>query len=238
MGGVSGLLRSGQVQEELKLTDDQKSELGELAQQQFAEMRERFAGRRQENPEELSEDERQAQREKMMKEFQERAKIMEEKIRAILEPKQFKRVKQIELQQMGAMAFTRPDVAQALKMTEEQKQEMKELFEDVQKKRQEIGQQTGALFQGFREASDEDREKMREKMEQFRAQGEALNKETQQKAMALITDEQKGMLKNLMGEPFKLERPAMPGRPGGPRQGGAPGRQRRDGNRRPQRPQS
>lgn len=246
-GGISNLLRSEQVQKEIKVTEDQKSQLTKLSEAQRAEMRERFAGRGGENREEQSEAQRQAQRETMMKEFQERAKKTEEKIRGILTAEQFKRLKQIELQQQGVEALRRPDMAQALGLTEEQIQKLKEIFDGIQKQREEIGEQSRSLFQGFRDASEDERAKLREKGEQLRAKGENLRKESQQKAMAVLNDEQKGKLKAMMGEPFKLERGSMPGRPGGDRGGQRPGgdrggqgggNQQPQGGRRPARPQA
>jgi Spy/CpxP family protein refolding chaperone len=232
-GGISSLLRSEQVQGELKLTEDQKSQLSQMAEQQWAQMREWFAGRNRGNREEQSEAERQAEREKMIKEFQERTKKAEEKIRGILKPEQFKRLKQIELQQMGANALIRPDVTQALGLTEEQGQKLKELFEGIRKQREELREQSRPLFLGFRDANEEERAALREKGEQLRAKGDALQKEAQQKAMALLTDEQKGKLKDLAGEPFQLDRRDRFGSPGG--QGS--GNRRPQGGRRPGRPQ-
>ena len=241
MSGIAGLLRSEQVQKEVNITEDQKSQLTKMVEEQMAQMRERFAGRGGENREELSEAERQARREEFMKEAQERAKKTEEKIRGVLEPEQFKRLKQIELQQQGVEGMRRPDVVQALGLSEEQIQELKELFEGVRKQREEISQESRALFQGFRDASEDERAELRKKGEQFRARGEELQKEVQKKAMGVLNDEQKGKLKGLMGEPFKLDRRSMFGRPGGQRPGGVQGGQRRgqgDGERRPARQQS
>ena len=236
-GGVSGLLRSEQVQKEINITEDQKSQLAKMAEEQMAAMRERFSGQSRENREEMSDADRQAQREKMMKEFQEAAKEAEGKIRGILKPEQFKRLKQIELQQQGVEALRRPDMAQALGLTEDQIEKLKEAFAGVQKQREEIGEQTRALYQGFRDASEDERAKLREKGEQIRAKGEGLKKESQQKAMAILTDEQKGKLKDMMGKRFQLEQRGMSGRPGGGRPGGDRGGQGQ-GGRRPSRPQA
>ena len=241
MGGIAGLLRSEQVQKEVNITEDQKSQLTKMAEEQTAQMRERFAGREGENREELSEAERQTRREEFMKEAQERAKKTEEKIRGVLKPEQFKRLKQIELQQQGVEALRRPDMAQVIGLSEEQVEELKEVFEGIRKQREEIGEQSRSIFQGFRDASEDERAELRKKGEQLRARGEELQKEVQKKAMGVLNDDQKGKLKGLMGEPFKLERRSMSGRPGGQRPGGDQGGQRRgqgDGNRRPARPQS
>ena len=53
MMGVASLMRLEQVQEELKLTEEQKGKLSELAEQQRAEMGDMFRGRDRENREEL-----------------------------------------------------------------------------------------------------------------------------------------------------------------------------------------
>lgn len=244
-GGVSGLLRNEQVQNEVKLTEDQKSQLAKMAEEQRAEMRERFAGRGPGDREEQSEADRQAQREEMMKEFQERAKKMEEKIRGILEPEQFKRLKQIELQQQlqdqGPAAFARPDIIQALGLTDEQQQSLKQIAEGLATQRQQIGEQTRELFQGgFRDASEDERAKLMEKGTQLREKGETARKEAQQKAMAVLTDEQKEKLKSLMGKFVKIEMRGGPGgpRPGGDRGGQDGGNRRPQGDRRPARPQA
>lgn len=250
-GGVSGLLRSEQVQEELKLTEDQKSQLSKMAEEQRAEMRERMGGMFGSNREEMSEAERKAQQEKVGKIFQELGKKAEEKIRGILEAEQFKRLKQIDLQQQmqnqGPAAFNRPDIIQALGLTEEQQQSLKQIAEGLEAQSQQIREQTAQLFQGYRDASEDEQGKLREKGAQLREKSETERKEAQQKAMAVLTEEQKEKLKGLMGKFIKIEMPrGGPGgqRPGGDRGGQRPGGDRggnsrpQEGQRRPARPQA
>ena len=231
-GGVLGLLQIEQVQDDLKLTADKKSQLAKMAEEQRAEMRERFAGRERGNREEQTDAQRQAEREKMIKEFQEQAKKTEEKIRGILSAEEFKRIKQIELQQQmeqrGPATFNRPDVIQALGLKEEQQQSLKQIAEGLAAQSQETREQTMQLFQGYRDASEDEQVKLREKGAQLREKDEAAKKQAQKEAMAVLTEEQKEMLKGLMGKFIKIE---MRRRPGGPRPGGAPGQG--GGNRRP-----
>jgi hypothetical protein len=179
-----------------------------------------------------------------MKEMDERANKVEGKIREVLEPTQFKRLKEIELQQRlqneGPAAFDRPDIAQALGLTEEQKKSLKAIADGLEAESQQAREKVMQLFQGARDASEDERAKMREEGEKLREKGEATKKEAQQKAMAVLTDEQKAKLKNLMGEFVKIEMPRF----GGPRPGGAPegqGGRRRPGGQgggRPARPQA
>ena len=91
------------------------------------------------------------------------------------------------------------------------------------------------LFEGggFREMSEEERAKIREKMEQLGEKGRALRSEAQKKAMGVLTDDQRAMMPKLMGEPFEFRRPEGQRRPGeGQRGGDRRGGDRRDGDRR------
>lgn len=241
-GGVAGLLFRRNVQEELKLSEDQLEQLralGEKMREQggdvMREAMEKLGGR--EALRELEPEERRAKFEKMMEEFrpemEKRAKEMEDQIAEILEGPQFKRLKQIEVQLQGIDALVRDDIIQALELTEAQQKEIKGILEERNSKRQELGEQMRGAFQGgFRDMSEQERAQTREKMGQMRAKGEAINNEAQKKAMGVLTDDQKAKLPNLMGEPFEFRRPGE-GRPGEGR--------RRDGRRggdRPRRPRS
>lgn len=116
----------------------------------------------------------------------------------ILKPEQTKRLKQIRLQQQGATALASPEVSKELNFTEEQKTKLKELQADARKQMQ-------GLFQGG------NREEAMKKVTE-------INKSTNEKAMAMLTPEQKAKWKDMTGEPFKGEIRLVP--PGGRRPGG------------------
>jgi Spy/CpxP family protein refolding chaperone len=190
-GGTLGLLAQKSVQDDLKLSVDQAGKVKELA----AKQREAMQGLG-----DLSQEER---RQKM----QDMNKANDKAVAEILTPEQTKRLKQIRLQVSmrqggGIAAFNNPEVVQALSLTDEQKEKLKAIGEDVRK-------EMADLRQGGGEPAE-----MRKKMEE-------LNKSTHDKAMAVLTDEQKTKLKDLAGEPFKGE--LQFGRPGGGRRPGGAG---------------
>ncbi len=169
-GGMSvQLLRNDAVQKDLGLSDEQISELREVA----SKGRPKFDREAIKN---LSQEERQAKmkelREGMMKKLGE----LKENVDKILTEKQQKRLKQIELQMMGPMAFMRPDVAEKLQITDDQKEKMRDAFR--------------ALRQGREGGGPPDREKMA--------------KEVREKLADILTDAQKSQLKEMRGEPFDV----------------------------------
>jgi hypothetical protein len=138
-GGDSvGLLSQKSVQEELKLSDEQRTKATQLAEKQ----REGFQDFRN-----LSRDERQ-------KKFEERTAANRTAVAAILDPAQVKRLRQISLQQQGARALADSEVADALQLSSEQKQKIKTVLDDS-------GDKAREAFQGGREGA-------REKMEALR----------------------------------------------------------------------
>ncbi|MFH1268208.1 MAG: Spy/CpxP family protein refolding chaperone, partial [Planctomycetota bacterium] len=217
-GGLIGLLRNQQVQdEELKLSDAQKEELRSAAEKLREEgvnvgevVRERLGER--EEIQALSFEERMKKMGEIMAELrpelEKQAKETEKKIAEIIEPAQFKRLKQIELQQQGVDGLVRDDIAQALGLSEEQQQEIKEILEQRGKKMQELGEQMrGAFTGGFRDLSEEEREQARARMEELGEKRRAISSEAQKKGMAVLTADQKAKMPDLMGEPVELRRP-------------------------------
>jgi Spy/CpxP family protein refolding chaperone len=95
------LLQAEPVQKELSLTDDQKSSISKLADEQR----------------DLSREDRQQKAEETRKQLAE-----------ILKPEQRERLEQIGLQLAGGRALTRPDIAEKLGLSEEQKTKLNELF--------------------------------------------------------------------------------------------------------------
>jgi Spy/CpxP family protein refolding chaperone len=181
-GGTLFLLTQKSVQEELKMSEDQVKKVTELE----AKQREAFQGLR-----DLSREERQ-------KKFQEMAKENEKAIGEILKEDQLKRVKQISLQQQGLRALGNPEVAGALKLSDEQKDKVKAIQDEA-------GKEMRALF-----GAGLDRDEARKKMEEIR-------KATEEKLTGVLTDEQKTKWKELQGEPFKgeIRRPQFGGGGGG-----------------------
>lgn len=185
-GFRANLLLNQSVQEELKISSDQKTKLEGIQKK----MREAFAGGR-----DLSREERQEKFQKVLKETAEETK----KVRTSLSSEQQKRLKQIETQQMGIRAFSDKDVQKALKLTDEQTTAIKTIMDDTQKKVREETKDLGrADFQKRREISQK------------------LNKEALGQIASKLTKEQKATWKDLTGKPFEVKFERGPGgrRPG------------------------
>jgi Spy/CpxP family protein refolding chaperone len=185
------LLAQESVQKELKLTPDQITKVGDAAKKQ---QEARLA-----LPRDLAPEERRKKSEELNKET-------EKSVADILKPDQAKRLKQITLQQAGAAAFAREDVAKELNISAEQKQKLNDIQAAARKERQD-------LFQGGGGLNEESRKKMAE-----------ITKNTNEKAMSVLTAEQKTKWNEMTGEPFKGEIRFGPPGGGNRRPGGRPDR--------------
>ncbi|MFA0766591.1 MAG: hypothetical protein BDTLLHRC_001544 [Candidatus Fervidibacter sp.] len=166
-----GLLRSPQVQQELKLTDQQRQQLEQLGEQ----WREKMRGLRDLPPEE--------RRQKVQGM---RAEV-EKQLSQILNEQQMKRLKQIALQVEGYAALERPEIADQVGLTKEQRQKIRDILRQAGEKRREAFQQG----QGDRQAAFQ---RMREIRQWVDGEIEKL-----------LTAEQKKKWQELVGAPFKFE---------------------------------
>ena len=135
-GGMTALLGNEKVQEELELVDDQLKDIEELQSAMREEMMQMFRGGgfRDMDPEE-----RQVQMEEMRKKMEEKAKAMEAEVKDILLPAQFDRLKQLNFQRETSRGGTTgladsQTIIEALNITDEQKEKMKEAAEAAAKK--------------------------------------------------------------------------------------------------------
>lgn len=176
MGGQRGsllmLLQNEQVQKEIELVADQKEKITALnkeTQDARAAARADMAN--------LSQEERQAK-------MKEAAEKTEKKVEGILNPKQLKRMEQIQLQVQGGVALSNPKVVKALALTDDQQAKIKTINDDSRKA-------MADMRSGGGPPSDEDRAKMQKSM-----------KETETKLMDVLTADQKGKLEKMKGEKF------------------------------------
>jgi Spy/CpxP family protein refolding chaperone len=161
------------VQEELKLTDKQKEEISAIQKKQ----REMFGGGKGKgkfDPEKF-------------KEVMEATTKAVDKFKDGLKPEQKTRLAQIKYQQMGAAAFLTEDVQKALKLTDKQKDEFKEIADETQKDAIEVLRGAGR-----------DQEKRAEAAKKVAK----LNKEATDKISKSLNDNQKKAWKDLLGTPF------------------------------------
>jgi hypothetical protein len=106
----------------------------------------------------------------------------------VLNDKQLKRLRQIDLQTRGVAAFSDAKVKKELKISDEQTESIKTIVDDSVKERQELFKEAqGGNFQGIQEKMT------------------ALTKETQEKAQGVLTADQRKQWKQMIGEEFKLE---------------------------------
>lgn len=181
-GGLTALAKAKDVAADLKLTEDQVKKIDELDKK----MSEKRRSAAQDN---------QGDREGMMAAMQEIAKETDKGLGEAISADQLKRLKQLQLQasiKNGGlmMALGNPDVSKALKFNEEQQEQLRGFREDMMSTMQELRQGGG------------DREEIQKKSQEFRA---SMDK----KVAKLLTDDQQKTLKDMQGEPFKGEFPAM-----------------------------
>jgi hypothetical protein len=176
-GGLTFLAGQKSVQDELKMTTEQAAKVKELAGKQ----REDLAGLR-----DLS-------REEHQKKMEERTQAEAKAIAELLKPDQLKRLKQISWQQQGTRALSNTEVADALKLSTEQKDRIKVLSEASLKEMRDL-------------VGGGNPQETRKKMADLR-------KSTDEKVTAVLTADQKTKLSKLTGEAFKGEitRPAIGG---------------------------
>ncbi len=179
------MLLSGEaVQKELSLNPEQSKAIGELATQMQAEAMEIFSGLQDLTPEE-----RQKELPNLMKMVTEKGKELQKKVDTILDAKQQGRMKELSLQRRGVEALDDEEVVAALKFTDEQKQKLESLRDEVGKQAQELVQ--SALNSGG------DRQAIRGKMQ-------ALQKEFGEKALATLTPEQREQFEKMKGAKFEF----------------------------------
>lgn len=174
-GGKAMLLMNPDVQQELKLSEDQIAKVKELSQAVFEKLKDKLK--------DIPKDE-------LREKFAEIAKAIGEEtdkaLKDLLKPDQTKRMRQLELQQRGYLAFTDAEVQKELKLADEQKETIKTLTDDARKQGEELFQAKGDP---------------KETMTKF----QALRKDTLEKVMATLKEDQKKSWKELTGEPFEFK---------------------------------
>jgi hypothetical protein len=127
-------------------------------------------------------------------------------ISKVLNEKQYKRFKQIELQQRGNRAFGDTKVQTALKINEEQKKNIASILEDANKELAEAAPKFGGFGGkggggGFGKGNAEKIEK--------------INADAKDKILAVLTKQQRKEWREMVGEEFKMTTPAFGGFGGG-----------------------
>jgi Spy/CpxP family protein refolding chaperone len=187
-GGGVNLAFNPSVQEELKVTDEQKEKLKTANEDYRGKMRENFQSM-QEKMAELKELPKEEFTKKMAELGKEMLAPLEKDVYSILKPEQKTRLKQIDLQQQGLRAFTTAEVEKDLSITDDQKVKFKGLMEEN------IKELTELMPVGGRGGVDPEVQK---KMT-------ALRKSYTEKAVDVLTEAQKASWKKMTGEPFEVK---------------------------------
>jgi Spy/CpxP family protein refolding chaperone len=165
--GYSHTIRQPSVQQDLRLSGEQRKRLDEI----YDEERRVMAA--------VPKGDRQALRDKGLERYDQ----VNDAVVKVLEPQQVKRFKQILWQQEGGAALGNSELREALGVTEAQYLEFRKISEEqVRKLRKEISE-------------DDDSATRRRKMLDSRTDGS-------EKAVAILTPEQREQWRKLMGAPF------------------------------------
>jgi hypothetical protein len=186
-GGLGALLTNDSVQKELKLEKEAIDKVKEAVTKVQDAHKDDTAKLR-----DLTGEERRTKTAELT------ATMNDETLKAvgdILKPEQIKRLKQIDVQQAGAQAFTRADVVKALSLKDDQKDKIKTIAADMTKALADLRAAGGGA--AGRAANQE--------------KITALRKETMDKVVGLLTDDQKKAFKEMTGDAFELVRPGRRG---------------------------
>jgi vacuolar-type H+-ATPase subunit H len=179
--GSSFLVFRGPVQEELKLSDEQKQKLDQEVEVRAKEGMQFFQKLEGADPEEREE------------ELGEYRRTVDAKIAAFvkttLNDEQRKRLRQIQLQAEGAFALGNPKIADEVILTDAQRMRFASVVQEFQKKLEPVIKQAQA------EGNPEE----------IRPKAMKIRKEHEAKIEAILTDAQKKRWAELLGKPFRID---------------------------------
>lgn len=220
MQSESNLLRRSDVQSDLKLTDEQKTQLAALQEEMTAATRAMMQNMRPQRGGDGNDGGAAFQRggfdmEAMRAGFEKAQKETDKKIQVILTPQQWTRLGQIKVQLAGARAILDPDIEKQLELSATQKLAIDKLSTSLREANQQIFQNGGA--------NGVDRADMT-------AEVEKNNKYFASELDKILTAEQVKKLDGMKGEAFKADpniqqsgRGTRGGDGGGRRRGGGTG---------------
>jgi hypothetical protein len=185
------LLNIEAVQQELDLSEDQLAQVTALREETQAGRRgqrgQRGEGGERPDFRNMSEEERNAFMEERRKEREEQAKAELAKISEILEEDQVGRLNELWVQAQGIAALQNPEIAAKLQITDDQREELREVSRDLQ-------EEMMAEMRELRNSGD--REAVQAKMAELR-------KEMEEEVLDVLNDSQKQKFAALKGEPME-----------------------------------
>jgi hypothetical protein len=175
------MLRNGEVQKELKVSDEQQTKFLKAAK----EVQDKYKEKMENVKKELN-----AYYQKYNTFSRKMSAETAKAIAAALKPEQAKRLKEIEVQQLGIGAFDDAEVQKQLKLTADQKKDIKAIREDLRKDIDKVYTGVGG-----------DRTKFAEAQKKVAA----LTKEAKEKMVGKLTADQKKTWTKMIGAPFELK---------------------------------
>jgi hypothetical protein len=191
-GGVTALLAMPEVQKELSVNEEQKKLIADLV----SDMRDAGGDVNFQELRDLSREEREKRLTEARRQRAERERKAEEMAKTILEPKQFDRLGELRLQREGVAALERPEVAEKLGLTAEQKERIGKLRAEAR------GDRGGP--ESRRDASREERRQAATEARQRREQANA-------SILGVLTPQQKENWEKLQGAKFEFPQRRRPG---------------------------
>ena len=198
--GVASLLAMPEVQKELEVNAEQKGLIEDMVKDLGAQ-RGGGGGQNRQDFRNLTPEERQKRMEEFQKQAAEREKKANDMAKMILEPKQYDRVNQLQLQREGPSALERTEVADKVGLDAEQKEKIKKIREASR------GDRGGGGFGNRGNASQEERQKA------F-AEARERREKTNNEILAVLTTKQKETWEQMLGKKFDFPQP-QGRRPGG-----------------------
>lgn len=211
---LTSLIRSKTVREDIKVSEEQGKKLVEWNKEFGPKLKEMRETKFKEISKDLSREERGKKFAEINAEI---VKETEKELATVLQSEQVKRLKQIQTQLSFGGPLSRPDVVEALKIADDQKEKLTKIGEDSRKASSDLREALG--IRGFGGPRLEEA-----KQKEYDEKAAAIRKETDEKRTAVLNDEQKAKLKELVGAPIDTAKvrqettPAGgPGQPGGNR---------------------
>lgn len=182
------MMGSKEVKKELDLNADQQKSIDDLASQMRSEAMEIMSGLQ-----DLSPEEQRAEIPSLMKMMTEKSKELQAKVDKVLNAKQLTRLRELSVQRREGEALEDDEVAEALKLSSEQKKKIVALREETDEKQQELIKSITSGEGGG------DRGALREKIM-------GLRKELGDKTLAVLTPEQRESFEKMKGAKFEFPR--------------------------------
>ena len=201
-GAYIVLLSNKSVQEELKLTDEQKDKLKNVRAKLGEKLEKLVAEFDKDKLQKRSPEERDKNALKIMD------SMLKESNKAatdILLPDQAKRFQQIEWQDSGLIVFKNADIQTGLKLKKDQKNKIDMILEEYFKQVQPINSPKHLKEMNLEELRNQ-KGALPKKLEERYLKLEALVKDAEKNLYGVLTEDQKTAFKALLGPPFKIVR--------------------------------